>query len=96
MFQFSKQVFLGLLSFDGLLCCIATIYDCTKCLSINNESCITRPTCIDLNIEEFHFYLLMVKFVRSNGSYYLLDDLSSSDDLSHVSKENGRCKLKSL
>ena len=36
MFRPTKHVFIGLLSFSGSLA--------TKCMSLNNERCMTRPT----------------------------------------------------
>ena len=41
MFGFIKQVFIVLLSFRGSLA--------TKCISLNNEPCLTNTTIIDLN-----------------------------------------------
>ena len=49
----------------------------TKCISLNNETCIARPTLIDLNLEEFHYYQLMVTFDGCNGSFNTHDSLSS-------------------
>ena len=42
MFWLIKQVFIRLLSFSGSLA--------TKCMSFNNEPCMTRPSIIDLNL----------------------------------------------
>ena len=41
MFRLIKQVFIALPSFSGFLA--------TKCVSLNNEPCMTRPTLIYLN-----------------------------------------------
>ena len=44
MFRLIKQVFNALLSFNGSVA--------TKCISLNNQLCMTRPTIIDLNPDE--------------------------------------------
>ena len=41
MFGLIKQVFIGFFSFSRFLA--------TKCMSLNNEPCMIRPTLIDLN-----------------------------------------------
>ena len=41
MSRLIKQVFTGLLNFSESLA--------TKCMSLNNEPCMNRPTLIDLN-----------------------------------------------
>ena len=51
MFKFIKQTFIALLSFSGSLT--------TKCLSLNYEPCIARPT-IDLNPNALHHYPFMI------------------------------------
>ena len=43
MFGFIKNMFIGLLSFSGSLA--------TKCISLNNEQCKTRPFLINFNPE---------------------------------------------
>ena len=44
MFKFIKQAFISLLSFSGSLDCLAKLSDQTKCISLNNEPCLTRPS----------------------------------------------------
>ena len=51
MFSLIKQVFIVSLSFSESLAC-----DQTKCLFVNDESCMFRPTLIDLNYVEFKYY----------------------------------------
>ena len=52
MVKFIKQTFivlvLGLLGFGGSLA--------TKCVSMNNQSCMKRPMLIDLYSDELHYY----------------------------------------
>ena len=45
--------------------------------SLNNGPCLTRPTFIELNPNELHYYLFMIILDRYNGIYNTLDDLSS-------------------
>ena len=47
----------------------------TKCLSLNNEPYMTRPTLIDLNPLELNYHLLMVSLDKCNGSCNAVDDL---------------------
>ena len=51
MFRFIKKTLIGLLSFSGSLQ--------TKCRSLNNEQCKTRPFLIDLNPIELKYYRLL-------------------------------------
>ena len=39
------------------------------CISLNNEPRQTRPTLIDLNSNEIHYYLFIVSLERYNGNY---------------------------
>ena len=48
MFSLVKQVFFVLMIFSESLA--------TKCLSLNDESCMVRPTLIDLNLLQFKYY----------------------------------------
>ena len=59
MFIFIKA-FTVLLSFSGSSARIA--------MSLNNDSCLARPTLIDLNSNELHNYSFMVSLDRCNGS----------------------------
>ena len=72
MFKIIKQSFIGLLSFSGLLAHVAQVFDYTKCISLNKKKCLARPTLIDLNSIERHYYPDMVKLDRCNGSCYIL------------------------
>ena len=44
MFGLIKQVFVGLLSFIKSLSSIANTPDHVKCISLNNQQCMTQPT----------------------------------------------------
>ena len=40
----------------------------TKCVSMNNQSCMTRPTLIYLNPDELLFYPFIISLDRCDGS----------------------------
>ena len=72
MFKFIKKGFIVL-----LVCyCVVSGSFATKCISLNNEPCLVRPILIDLNQNEFHYYLFMVSLNRCNGYCNTLDDPS--------------------
>ena len=64
MFRPIKQVFILLLSFSGSLA--------TKCVSLNDEPCMVRPTLIDLNPVELKYYPFMISLDERNGSCNVL------------------------
>ena len=49
----------------------------TKCMSLNNEPCMIRPTLIDLNPVELNYYSFMISLDECNGSYNSDNDLST-------------------
>ena len=55
MFSLIKQVFIVLLSFSESLA-----RGRTKCLSLNNELCIVRPTVINLNPVDLKYYPFVI------------------------------------
>ena len=63
-----KQVFIVLFSFNRSLL--------TKCLSLNNEPCIARPTLIDLNPIKLNHFPFMISLRKCNGSCNVVYDLS--------------------
>ena len=48
----------------------------TKCTLSNNEPCLARPTLINLNPNEPHYYPLFLVLDRYNGNCNTFDDLS--------------------
>ena len=64
MFSLIKQVFIVLLTFIEYLA--------TKYVSLNFESCMVRPTLIDLNPVAFKYYQFMVSLDKRNGSCNVL------------------------
>ena len=55
-----------LLSFGGSLA--------RKCVSLNNEPCMSRPTRIDSNPIELNFYSFMINLNKCFGSCNAIDD----------------------
>ena len=51
--------------------------EATKCVSLNNEPCMIRPTVIDLNPNELSYYLFMISLDECNESCDSVDDLST-------------------
>ena len=45
-----------------------------KCISMNNPPCIVIPTLIDLNPDEFHYYLFIISLDRYDGSCNTIQD----------------------
>ena len=64
-----KQVFIAFLSFDESLA--------TKCVSLNNEPCMIRPSLIDLNPVEPNYYPFIISPDKWNGSCNAVDHLST-------------------
>ena len=64
MFSLIKQVFIALLSFSSSLA--------TKCISLNDELCMIRPTIIDLNPVELKYYPFMISLDKYSGSCNVL------------------------
>ena len=64
MFRLIKQIFIALLSFSESLT--------TKCVSLNNEPCMIRPTLIDLNPVELNYYPFMISLDKCREVVILL------------------------
>ena len=64
MFSLIKEVFIALLSFSSSLA--------TKCISLNDELCMIRPTLIDLNPVELKYYPFMISVDKYSGSCNIL------------------------
>ena len=67
MFRFIKQA-LALVCFGGL--------PATNCVSMNNQSCITRAALTDLNSDEVHYYPFMVSLDTCDASCTTIKDPS--------------------
>ena len=68
MFSLIKQVFIVLLSFSSTLA--------TKCVPLNDEPCMVRPTLIDLNPIELKYYPSMISLDKCKGSCNVLSPKS--------------------
>ena len=66
MLKFIKQTFIALLSFS--------VSSIAECVFLNNEPCLARPTLIELNPSELHFYEYKVSLDRYNGNHNTLGD----------------------
>ena len=62
MFSLIKQVFIVLLSFRSSLA-----RDRTKCVSLNDEPCMIRPTYNDLNPVALKYYPFMISLYNFYG-----------------------------
>ena len=60
MFSLIKQVFIVLLSFRKSLA--------TKCMYLNNETCMIRPFIFDLNPVELKYHPFIISLDKCNGS----------------------------
>ena len=60
MFSHNKLVFIVSLNFNEYLA--------TKCMSLNDEPCMTRPTPIDLNPIKLKYYRSMISLDKCYGS----------------------------
>ena len=47
-----------------------------NCLSVNNQSCIIKPTLNDFNPGEHHYHLFMISLGRFDESFNKIDDPS--------------------
>ena len=52
MFGLFEKTFIALLSFSRSIASMANDFNFTACISLNNQQCMTRPTLIDLNLDE--------------------------------------------
>ena len=81
MFRLIKQVFIGLLCFIKYLSSIGYPLDNVKCISLNNQQCMTQTAVINLHpnvyIEGLHYYPFVANLDRCMGSCNTLDDLSN-------------------
>ena len=64
MFSLFNQLFIGLLSFSTSLA--------TKCVSLNDEPCMIRPTLIYINPVELKYYPFVISLDKCTGSCNVL------------------------
>ena len=46
-----------------------------KCISMNDQACLVRPTLIDLNLDELHYQPFITSMIRYKGSCNTVEDL---------------------
>ena len=46
-------------------------------MSLNDELCMVRPTLIDLNLTELHYFLFIASLDKCSGSFNADDNLST-------------------
>ena len=68
MLRLTEQVFIQLLNFSWSLA--------TKCVSLDNEPYLIRPTLVDLILTELNSYLFMVSLDKCNAILNADDDFS--------------------
>ena len=70
---------------------MANVPNFTTCTSLNNQLCITRPTLIDLNSDEYNqglrYYSFIINLNRCNGSCNALDKPSSRMCIANKTKD---------
>ena len=69
MLELIKQVFIVLLNFGQSLA--------TKCMSLNNEPCMTRPFFVDLNLVELKNYPFIISLGKFSRICISVDDLTT-------------------
>lgn len=72
-----------LVRFSKLLARLAKVSDRKKCISLKNVPCLARPTLINLNSNEIHYFPFIVSLDRCNT----LDDLSSRLSVGSTGRE---------
>ena len=69
----------------------------TKCISLNNQPCMTRAMLISLNSEKhtqrLHHYQFMVSLDRCNGSCNTLNHLSIKIYVKKKTRKNQKMKM---
>ena len=55
-----------------LLSSLAGVADLTKCLFLNDEPCMVRPTIIEMNPNEVKYYLFMISLDKCTGKCNVL------------------------
>ena len=71
MFTLNKQVFIALLSLSAALA--------TKCVSLDNEPCMIRPTLIRLTIAELNHYLSIISVDKCSERCNSVNELSTKN-----------------
>ena len=73
MFSLIKEVFIVLLRLRISLARVAKVSNWKKCLFLNDEPSMVRPTLIDLNSVELKYYPFMIILDKCTGSVMSYD-----------------------
>ena len=71
------SLFIVLLSFSKSLARVAKVSDQTKCLFLNDEPFMVRPTLIDINPDELKYYPFMISLNKCTGRCNVLSPMCS-------------------
>ena len=63
-----SSLFIVLLSFSESLLREAKVSDQTKCLFLNNKTCMVKHGLVDMNSVEFKYYQFMISLNKCTGS----------------------------
>ena len=66
------SLFIILISFSKSLARVANVSDRTKCIFLNDEPCMGRPTLIDVNTVQLKYYSFMISLNKCTGSFNVL------------------------
>ena len=66
------SLFIALLSCSQSLACVAKTSDLIKCLFLNDEPCMARPSLIDMNPVELKYYPFIISLNKCTGSCNVL------------------------
>ena len=72
MLSLIKQVFIVLLSFGSSLARVAKVFDRIKCIPLNDEQFMARPTIIDLSPVELKYDPFMISLNKCTKSSNVL------------------------
>ena len=72
MFEFALKMFIGL---------------ATKCMSLNNKHCKTRPFLSDLNPLKLKYYLFIITLNKGNGIFNTLSEIPGKICVSNETKD---------
>ena len=79
MFTFIKKIFIGLLSACtvvsfGESLAFSNFEGRLKCISLSNRPCQTRPTIVDISLNETLFYSFSVSINKCSGNCNTIDN----------------------
>ena len=100
MLSLIKEDCLGLFSFSRSIVSMDNDCNLTKCIYLNNKSCMTRPTLINLNPDKYNqglcYYSFLVNLDKFTGSCSTLDDLKQQCKFKHFYFDNTNKWIKNI